>query len=285
MKYLPLAFLTFLSEIFCQEVDDPRAAGVFDSGVDDTNLIPTTQQPGTIMPAPKGEKTNIATILAHYKANMKQNPDFDKNWPEYPELAARGFSGQIGNTINSLHEYGCWCYFYEYGRGRGVPQDPIDEACKALQYGYECAIRDGEDEGNFCVPWEVEYVNAVGGTVLNLIEDCANVNPGDLCAARACAIEQNFIINLLDIFVSGYSDDYQLKHSNGFDPEVTCATGSRVDVLGQDNYDQADISCCGYYPDRKPFNTQHGDRACCLERTYNAVVSQCCPNGQVKAYC
>merc|ERR1712187_569229 len=47
--------------------------------------------------------------------------------------AARAFSGQLGNTINGLNEYGCWCYFYDdHGRGKGTPVDGIDEMCKTL---------------------------------------------------------------------------------------------------------------------------------------------------------
>merc|ERR1712079_465815 len=72
--------------------------------------------------------------------------------------AERAFGGQIGNTINGMNEYGCWCYFYDdHGRGKGTPVDAIDEMCKTLHEGYECAMRDAEDEGSTCVPWEVDY--------------------------------------------------------------------------------------------------------------------------------
>merc|ERR1711883_19589 len=34
----------------------------------------------------------------------------------------RAFTGNIDNAVNSLDEYGCWCYFYDnVGRGK-VPQ-------------------------------------------------------------------------------------------------------------------------------------------------------------------
>ena len=74
----------------------------------------------------------------------------------------RAFTGAIANALNDLVNnhggYGCWCYFYDdVGRGKGTPVDEIDSFCKVLNEGYECAIRDSEDEGVSCVPWEVSY--------------------------------------------------------------------------------------------------------------------------------
>jgi len=283
MKYLSLAFLTFSSKILTQEADNSRSVGVFDNEGDD--LIPTTKQPETILPAPGREKTNIALILAHYKANLKEHPELGEDEEEEQnELGARAFSGSIGKTILTIHEYGCWCYFYEYGRGKGEPVDVIDELCKQLQFGYECAIRDGEDEGSFCTPWEVAYNSAVGGSGLTIAEECAQNNPSDLCATRACTVEGNFVAHLLDLFVSGVYTNGIYKHDYGFDPDVSCAVGnSRVNAFDQDHNQY--ISCCGYYPDRKPFNTAQGDRACCFDRTYSTLVSNCCPDGRVKANC
>ena len=287
MKYLPLAFLTFSSEISSQEANVLQSAGIFDH--EGEELIPTTKPPGTIMPAPgtpvEREKTNIALILAHHKATLKEHPELLEEQSQ-EGLGARAFSGSIGTYINSIHEYGCWCYFYEYGRGKGEPVDGIDEQCRVLQYGYECAIRDGEDEGSFCTPWEVAYNSAVGGTGMTILEECTQNNPADTCAIRACTVEGSFIANLLDVFVAGAETDLAYKHENGFDPDVSCGVGNnRVDAFGQGDIDPSDISCCGYYPDRKPFNTQHGDRACCFERTYSTLTLNCCPDGRVKANC
>ena len=65
-------------------------------------------------------------------------------------------SGALANAVRNLDEYGCWCYFYEnVGRGKGAAVDEIDEFCKTLHEGYECAIRDSEEVGETCVPWEV----------------------------------------------------------------------------------------------------------------------------------
>merc|ERR1712168_1604572 len=73
----------------------------------------------------------------------------------------RAFTGQIANQIPNLDEYGCWCYFYDnVGRGKGNPVDEVDAMCKTLGEGYECAMRDSEDEGSDCTPWEVAYTPA-----------------------------------------------------------------------------------------------------------------------------
>merc|ERR1719230_2057578 len=96
--------------------------------------------------------------------------------------AGRKFSGALANTINGLNEYACWCFFNDdHGRGKGKALDGLDETCKVLHDGYECAMRDAEDEGTTCVPWEVSYVSAVGGTGQSVVEECASVNAGNNC--------------------------------------------------------------------------------------------------------
>jgi len=63
----------------------------------------------------------------------------------------RAFNQQISQSVENLNEYGCWCYFYDnVGRGKGNPVDEIDAMCKVLGEGYECAMRDSEDEGLDC---------------------------------------------------------------------------------------------------------------------------------------
>merc|ERR1739845_279961 len=67
----------------------------------------------------------------------------------------RAFTGNIANAVNSLDEYGCWCYFYDnVGRGKGTPVDEIDGFCKTLNEGYQCSIIDAENAGIDYSPWE-----------------------------------------------------------------------------------------------------------------------------------
>ena len=73
-----------------------------------------------------------------------------------PNSQLRG--GMVTGVLQYLQEYGCWCYFDDiYKKGRGNPVSMIDSACKQLQHGYECAVLDGNLEGDSCVPWKVRY--------------------------------------------------------------------------------------------------------------------------------
>jgi len=64
----------------------------------------------------------------------------------------------LGPQLAHIDGYGCWCYFDgAYNKGRGQPASLVDAACQQLQHGYKCAILDGDDEGQECVPWEVDY--------------------------------------------------------------------------------------------------------------------------------
>lgn len=200
--------------------------------------------------------------------------DVEDRFKSYDNNAAladnKVFNGAVGNTIENISEYGCWCYFGDdHGRGKGTPVDPIDEVCKILHDGYECAMRDAEDEGTTCVPWEVDYDSGVGGTGISIAEECAQLNNGNNCAIRACTIEGSFVANLLDIFVGGASINNNNKHSNGFDQANVCAT--KKNGGGPSNK-----SCCGNYPDRFPYKTVGGDRKCCGTRTYNSLTLKCC---------
>jgi len=193
-----------------------------------------------------------------------------KDWSSYDNPDDKAFGGQIGQTINGLNEYGCWCYFSDdHGRGKGQPTDAIDEMCKILHEGYECAMRDAEDEGTTCVPWEVDYVSGVGGNGASLAEECAASNAGNNCAIRACTVEGTFVANLLDAMFSGAQIDNAKRHSNGFDQATTCATK-------KNGGGPANKACCGNYPDRFPFRTVGGDRKCCGTRTYNSLTLKCC---------
>ena len=227
-------------------------------------------------------QTVHANLGASISAVESAAADADPNSP------FKAFSGQIGKTINGLNEYGCWCYLYEdHGRGKGVPVDVIDEMCKTLADGYECTMRDAEDEGTTCIPWEVTYVAAVGGGAAPIDEECATLNAGNNCAIRACIVEGSFVANLLDVFLSGAAIDETLRHSNGFDVATNCPIKISSKAPGEK-------ACCGNYPDRFPYRTTGGDRKknfynrqCCGTRTFNANNMKCCnaDQSQVKFNC
>jgi len=194
----------------------------------------------------------------------------------------RQFSDKIADSIPLLDEYGCWCYFYDnVGRGKGNPVDEVDAMCKTLQEGYECAIRDSEDEGEDCTPWSVPYL-AGTGSGRDLYTSCQTLNVNSGCAARACAVEGTFVDNLFAVLISGQGIPYaDYSHRQGFEPATDAGCPVKKGTAGAGN----EKACCGAYPLRFPYKTLGGDRACCGGRTYNNNLMTCCSPGKVKASC
>jgi len=193
----------------------------------------------------------------------------------------RAFADKIQATIPLLDEYGCWCYFFDnVGRGKGTPVDEIDAMCKTLGEGYECAIRDSEDEGIECTPWEIDYLQGTG-TGRALYDSCIELNDNS-CAARACAVEGNFVESVFAVLVTGVGIPYdQFSHAQGFDPshDVGCPVKKGTTGAGIEK------ACCGAFPFRFPYKTLGGERQCCGSRTYNSNLLTCCSPGKVKADC
>merc|ERR1712178_40165 len=115
-----------------------------------------------------------------------------------------GGNGIISTSLEQISGYGCWCYFgWDHGKGRGEPANQLDQYCKYLHDGYECAILDQKSDnelsgsGDACIPWEVEYNPALtlGNEFEQLEYECLAKNNGNNCATRACAIEHYFILN------------------------------------------------------------------------------------------
>ena len=196
----------------------------------------------------------------------------------------RSFGGQLQTAIESMNEMSCWCYFGDdHGRGRGPVMDEIDQICKTLADGYDCAMIDHEEElrrnsNDDCVPWDVDYRSAVGGTSEQLTEACNRLNRNK-CAARACIVEGNFISSLTLHFISGGSVNMDYKHENGFDHVSQC--------VGKAGVPADEKRCCGKYPMRFPYKPMGGERDCCGIKTYNTFALECCDagTGLVRASC
>lgn len=223
-----------------------------------------------------------ATLVVSAMAGIeKASEDLQKMCmtTDSPNCGERGFDQQTTQNLDHLNEYGCWCYFDDdHGRGKSHPIDGIDELCKILHDGYECAMRDAEDEGTTCIPWEVDYNSAVGGDAdAELAEKCFAANPTNSCAARACTIEGTFVEDLLAYFINGGVISNSLKHANGFDTTTDCPV--------KKGGSSGEKKCCGNYPERFPFRTLGGDRGCCNNRTFNVLSLKCCDDGSIKFNC
>ena len=185
-----------------------------------------------------------------------------------------GGNGIISTSLEQISGYGCWCYFgWDHGKGKGEPANKLDQYCKWLHDGYECAIMDSKAENdNNCVPWEVEYNPALtlGNEFEQLEYECLNKNINNKCAMRACTVEHYFILNIFaSFFDPNHIFDSSLKHSlNVFNPVDNCPV-----IHG---HVESEKSCCGSYPRRYPFKTLNGERGCCGKRTYDTFRFQCC---------
>lgn len=185
--------------------------------------------------------------------------------------------GSIATVINMLDGYGCWCYFSGemVGKGHGEPQDVLDEECQTLVNGYACARIDSNDRR--CVPWDIDYREVIGQP--NREKVCHEVNPANSCAAFACIAESNFVVNIVRAFFSSGRISQEIRHSNGFD--VTAECNARTG--GDDRYEER--NCCGVWPDRFPFQTRKGSRACCGSKTYDTTIYECCSDLTVAFSC
>merc|ERR1712099_36673 len=107
--------------------------------------------------------------------------------------------------------------------GKGAPVDLYDFACRNLHWGYECAIMDGEDAGETCVPWETDYV-PVNANAVSIYDECAAVNSGNsTCEFRACVVEMSFTKQLSDAAADiGFPDADHLHSSVNWDREAEC---------------------------------------------------------------
>lgn len=184
--------------------------------------------------------------------------------------------------MENLDGYGCWCYFDDnHVNGRGKPVNEIDEFCKILHDGYECAKRDSRAVGDTCVPWEVHYFAPKIGSIADIQSGCETENSDSPaedyeCALRACIIETHFVTSLLFHTMAGGQLDIDIfGHQSDFTPEIGCpSTGG-----------QSEVECCGTYPLRFPYNKKGGERDCCGDQTYSTVFRECCADGELKATC
>ena len=103
------------------------------------------------------------------------------------------------SVINSnLNSYGCWCYFDSHSEAQGPIMDIYDSFCRDLHHGYSCIMM--QEDG--CIPWEVDYVSAVGNNVDAIRSNCAKTNAGDQCKIKACIVEMYFYTRALDMLIS-----------------------------------------------------------------------------------
>lgn len=226
----------------------------------------------------------------------------------------------IGYFLDSIWNYGCWCYFGENMRhGRGTPVNEVDKTCRALNYCYQC-VRLDERENNenpkTCAPGEVAYNRPVSlnKEAHEMQIACAKENQGDSCKINTCQCETQFISRIISFFFENHRFEPQYKHDKGlFNPNDSCGPlpPNWRNIDGEEDKDhpndygngnahwngygqknpQGTRQCCGQYPDRKPYNT--AIQGCCKGTDAKAIhrifrtdgTLQCCKDGHIRLVC
>jgi len=163
--------------------------------------------------------------------------------------------------------YGCWCYFQDdVGKGKSDPVDVLDSICKVLHQGYECAMIDDPT----CVPYDVEYNRPNVFWLASkdqILPECESLNSGNQCHINACASETNFVFSVFNAANPNSVENQHKSDGTGFDIEANCPI-----MHGE----SGEKSCCGSYPDRFPYKSFSGIRACCGMGTYDTGIQECC---------
>lgn len=202
---------------------------------------------------------------------------------------ALGNRNLVGSFLDDFNGYGCWCYLEEnpngavertgIGYGKSSPVNAYDALCKVLHGGYECIVADQASAGQACEPWLVPYT-IPASSCLNTngaVTCCNQVNTPNSCAALACIVERQFVIDMFDVINQGIPTNVPtFGHDNGFDQ---AGAGCPI-TKGVRNPTTA---CCGVYPERYPFKTLNGARQCCESNgvavTFMAAAWDCCSDG------
>lgn len=183
--------------------------------------------------------------------------------------------------------YGCWCYFEaeEFNaKIRGPPVDALDSMCRYYTKSVRCMA---EEFGSICNPWNVTYESPLAMGSYNPLTDplsdemllrfCGLINlPGadHNCALNTCAVEGRFLqdVLLLELNAPGtnFGWDPQYVHGTDFDPEQSCFLDNTPPV-------DTDISCCGAYPNKLPFQSYGGLKECCGDDGKTAMAGMCEP--------
>jgi len=187
----------------------------------------------------------------------------------------------IAIDLRGLWGYGCWCNFgSKLTNGKGQPVSAHDKVCKNMQLCLRCAEMDAGEGGYECDAKTTEYNSIFSQSSGQNNNDnsfnsqCANLNPGNLCGTHVCTCEIQLINDILSLVWDLEPYETFPRHPSNpyggdFDTESQCVTEPG----------NSDLSCCGKYPFRYPYNNIN--KNCCesVEQLFNPFKSLCCENG------
>jgi len=164
--------------------------------------------------------------------------------------------------INQVNQYGCHCWpseTKEHLTGQGKPLDAIDGACWELRQCHKCiGINYPTEEGRLdgCDPVTTKYKAKISRDENNgLSITCANTlngkktNNGD-CKRSLCECDKNFADAFSATFREWDSDIWKMEEGGTYSNmcQRPAQSSQRLLSSGPD-------SCCGNYPNVKPFNS------------------------------
>jgi len=172
--------------------------------------------------------------------------------------------------------YGCWCNIHSdrqhAQKPLGHPIDGFDTACQHWQQCHKCTQMDDTD----CIPLLVNYNFLIPSTTSSMYsssqQDVSCLNSANGCARWNCECDAAFAKQLVSLVTRNEFDRNNAHSNSAFDSLRQC------EWIGSfETHDE----CCGNYPLRFPFATQYGNRACCINKTYNVAEGVCCDDGQI----
>ncbi|CAG5086863.1 Oidioi.mRNA.OKI2018_I69.PAR.g11386.t1.cds [Oikopleura dioica] len=193
-------------------------------------------------------------------------------------ISTEGGLPDLGRPATDFLNYGCWCnVLHDRDHARkafGKSLDSLDLACQHWEQCLKCTQMDDTD----CQPLLTDYSVLLGtqssGSAYSPGSTATTSCDGNAegCGKWACQCDARFAAQFVAAIREGDFDNANLHASNQWDQSAMCAwTG---------DYDTHD-ECCGEYPNRFPFATNFGQRACCHNKTYNTNDAMCCANGHI----
>jgi len=257
--------------------------------------------------ANEATKTHISQEMESY---IEENPEIAAvlNPPIQRGRSLLEPGREEGTSLNFLNGYGCWCNFDNYKHGAGIPLDDYDRSCKKLHDNYRCIEEEFADQGETCLPAEINYISAmlyvyiVDAIYANELgmdsyvvkarkqrfEDyCAEKNPTNRCAVEACLAEAHFLYEIspqynrpADSTFMTYAGDYGYAPKSRYNHDQNSAFIHSNECRGRNPRIEvhAEPQCCGVTPNRVRYHS--AQKLCCENsgEVYNLLTQECCIN-------
>ena len=201
---------------------------------------------------------------------MKRMANFD-----FRLLKINGFRDDAELPLNLLQQ-GCWLQLLNppgwEATNRAEPVNEMDYLGRSWYKCHQCTTIDD----SICLGMSQNY-----GSPLYDRSSKSYTCPGvpGTCEHNACSCDVKLAEGILAIMTrDGYHSEADTV-AGGFDPIARCVKSSTGNGSGSTD------SCCGTYPNRFPFHSENGARACCYGKTYDANALSCCADGSIDMVC